>query len=406
MAERREWHRLMHYVPNLVAPSFHSLADASRFFLAHDGKTNPQSELEATLAAFFSDTQETQEVQNPQCAFIARYHWLDRQLAFDGARMRRQPCTRFHEWRKALNPQGVTLIFAAAYLNNPASMYGHTLLRIDAKDQDETTRLLAYSINYTANTDERGGVAFTIKALIGRYPGTFSSMPYYLKVREYTDLENRDIWEYELNLTPEEIDRLLAHAWELGPVYFDYYFFDENCAYHLLGLLEAARPDLNLTEGFRWWAIPSDTVREVVKQKGLVKKTLYRPSNATVIRHRLELMSPEERHWQGPSHAGSCPRRTLAPTLSPPAQARVLEVSYRLSELPARDRQEPRGGSRGVVADTARGAQPRRREHRRSAGSRAGRPTGPGPRDFARRDRRRPTRRRELRRAARARHLP
>jgi hypothetical protein len=75
-------------------------------------------------------------------------------------------------------------------------------------------------------------------------------MPYYLKVREYSDLENRDIWEYELNLTPEEIDRLLMHAWELGPIHFDYYFFDENCAYHLLGLLEAARPDLTLTEGF------------------------------------------------------------------------------------------------------------------------------------------------------------
>ena len=221
------------------------------------------------------------------------------------------------------------MIFPAAYLNNPASMYGHTLLRIDAKDQDETTRLLAYSINYTANTDERGGVAFTIKALIGRYPGTFSSMPYYLKVREYTDLENRDIWEYELNLTPEEIDRLLMHAWELGPVYFDYYFFDENCAYHLLGLLEAARPDLNLTEGFRWWAIPSDTVREVVKQKGLVKKTLYRPSNATVIRHRLERMSPEEQALAGSFARGLVSEADPAfTTLSPPAQARVLEVGY------------------------------------------------------------------------------
>jgi hypothetical protein len=319
----------MHYAPNLVVPGLHSLADAPRFFLAADGKTNPQSELEATLAAFFSDTQETPEVQNPQCAFIARYDWLDRQLAFDGARMRRQPCKRFHDWHKALNPQGVTLVFPAAYLNNPASMYGHTLLRIDAKDQDETTRLLAYSINYSVNTDGRDGFAFTLKALIGSYPGTFTMMPYYLKVREYSDLENRDIWEYELNLSPEEIDRLLMHAWELGPIHFDYYFFDENCAYHLLGLLEAARPDLNLTEAFRWWAIPSDTVREVVKQKGLVKKTLYRPSNATVIRHRLELMGPEERALAGSLARGLVSEAAPAfTTLSPPQQARALEVSY------------------------------------------------------------------------------
>jgi Domain of unknown function (DUF4105) len=328
LAERREWHRLLHYVPNVIAPGVHSLADASRFFLAHDGKTDPQSELEATLAAFFSDTQETQEVQNPQCAFVARYHWLDRQLAFDGTRMPRQPCRRFHEWREALNPQGVTLIFAAAYLNNPASMYGHTLLRIDAKDQDETTRLLAYSISYAANTDEHSGVIFAIKGLTGLYPGTFSMMPYYLKVREYSDLENRDIWEYELNLKPEEVDRLLMHAWELGPVYFDYYFFDENCAYELLGLLETARPDLDLTGSFRWWAIPSDTVREVVAQQGLLKRVVYRPSISTVIRHRLDLMSAEERALVNPLARGRIPASDPMAALPRPSQARVLEVSF------------------------------------------------------------------------------
>jgi subtilisin family serine protease len=329
LSERREWHRLMHYVPNLLTPGVHGLADARRFYLAPDGKTNPQSELEATLAAFFSDVQETDKEQNPQCAFIARYHWIDRQLGFDPARLPRQPCRRFREWRDTLNPQGVTLIFPAAYINNPSSMYGHTLLRIDAKDQDEKTRLLAYAINYAANTNETNGIAFAINGLFGGYPGTFSIMPYYLKVREYNDMENRDIWEYELNLSPEEIDRVLMHAWELGPIYFDYYFFDENCSYYLLELLEAARPDLDLTSSFRWWAIPSDTVREVVEQKGLVRKTVYRPSNATVILHRLGLMRPDERAFVTPLARGRIPvgDPSLA-ALAPSDRARVLEVSH------------------------------------------------------------------------------
>jgi len=327
--EGREWHRLMHYAGNLASPGVHSLADARRFFLAPDGKANPQSELEATLASFFSEIQETQEVQNPQCAFVARYSWLDRQLAFDPARMPRQPCRRFREWRDALNPQGVTLVFPAAYLNNPSSMYGHTLLRIDARDQDEKTRLLAYAINYAANTDETNGILFALNGLIGGYPGMFSIMPYYLKVREYNDLENRDVWEYELNLTPEEIDRVLMHTWELGPIYFDYYFFDENCSYYLLELLEAARPDLDLTRGFRWWAIPSDTVRAVVKQEGLLKRAVYRPSNATVIRHRLGLMNPEERALVNEMGRGRISTRDpVYAALPETGQARVLEVSH------------------------------------------------------------------------------
>jgi uncharacterized protein DUF4105 len=329
LSERREWHRLMHYTNNLVTPGVHSLADARRFFLAPDGKTDPQSELEATLAAFFSNIQETDKEQNPQCAFIARYSWLDRQLGFDAARMPRQPCKRFHEWRETLNPQGVTLIFPSASLNNPSSMYGHTLLRIDAKDQDEKTRLLAYAINYAANTDETNGIAFAINGLFGGYPGTFSIMPYYLKVREYNDMENRDVWEYELNLTPGEVDLVLMHVWELGPVYFDYYFFDENCSYYLLELLEVARPELDLTGPFRWWAIPSDTVREVVKQKGLVKKTVYRPSNATVIHHRLGLMSPGELAFVNPLARGQVSVTDPAFAALPPiSRARVLEVSH------------------------------------------------------------------------------
>jgi hypothetical protein len=317
----------MHYTPNLVSPGVHGLADARRFYLAPNGKTDPQAELEATLSAFFSEVQETDKEQNPQCAFIARYHWLDSQLHFDPARLTKQACKRFEEWRSTLNPLGLTLIFPAASLNNPSSMYGHTLLRVDAKDQDEKTRLLAYAINYAANTDEKNGVAFAINGLLGGYPGTFSMMPYYLKVREYSDMENRDVWEYELDLSPADIDRVLMHVWELGPIYFDYFFFDENCSYYLLELIEAARPDLNLTGPFRWWAIPADTVREIVRQ-GLVKKTVYRPSNATVIRHRIELMNPEERALVNPLARGLVPPGSPALAALPASsQARVLEVS-------------------------------------------------------------------------------
>lgn len=327
--ERREWRRLLHYISNLARPGVHSLADAPGFFLARDGKTNPQAELEATLASFFSNAEETDNRQNPQCQFIARYAWLDRELAFDPARLPPQPCKRFHAWREALNPQGVTLVFPAAHLNNPSSMYGHTLLRIDARDQDERTRLLAYAVNYTASTSETNGITFAINGLIGTYPGTFSIMPYYLKVREYNDLENRDIWEYELNLNPKEIDWLLMHIWELGPVWFDYYFFDENCSYYLLEVLEVARPDLDLSSPFRWWAIPSDTVRAVVEQQGLLKRAVYRPSNATLILHRLGLMSASELALVNSMSRGRV--STEAPSfaaLPPAGKARVLEVSH------------------------------------------------------------------------------
>ena len=73
-------------------------------------------------------------------------------------------------------------------------------------------------------------------------------MPYYRKVREYNDIESRDIWEYKLKLSEEEVSRVLLHLWEMQRAEFDYYFLDENCSYQLLSLLDVAREDLHLTK--------------------------------------------------------------------------------------------------------------------------------------------------------------
>jgi Domain of unknown function (DUF4105) len=328
LAERPEWLKLGHYVPNVGGPGVHSLVDSPNFFNAPRGKDDPRAELEATLAAFFAEGVPA-DVQHPQCAFVARYGWLDERLRFDRARMPRRDCRRYREWREALNAEHLTLVFASAYLNNPSSMYGHTLLRIDARDQDERTRLLAYTLNFAADTDEKNGLVFAVKGLLGGYPGTFSVLPYYLKVREYGDFENRDLWEYELDLSPEEVDRVLRHAWELLPAYFAYYFFDENCSYHLLGLLQVARPELQLSAPFRLWALPSDTVREVVRTPGLVRRVVYRPANSTVIERRIAGMPAQERRMArdlglGRTRAEAAPLQALAPERA----AAVLETGY------------------------------------------------------------------------------
>jgi hypothetical protein len=329
LAESDEWLDLLHYKPYAYRPGRRSLADDPDFFNAPDGRTNPEAELEATLAAFFSDVQETDTIQNPQCRFIARYHWLKDKLDFDPVRLPERPCRRFDQWREGLDPYQITLVFPAAYLNNPASMYGHTLLRVDTREQDEHTRLLAYSISYAAGTNETSGLVFAVNGLTGGYPGVFSVTPYYLKVREYSDIENRDIWEYRLTLTPEEIDRLLMHTWELGPTRFDYYFFDENCSYHLLSLLDVARPGLDLTDQFRWWAIPSDTVRAVSQVPGLVGAVTYRPATATVIRQRLRQLDPDLRHLAKKlSERKVLPGDARLRALSALDQARVLELGY------------------------------------------------------------------------------
>ncbi|MGQ0694172.1 MAG: DUF7840 domain-containing protein [Nitrospiraceae bacterium] len=294
LADEREWHLLLHYRANLLG-GVTSEQDDDGFFMSPRGKHDPQAELDATIEQFFSTDLVGRSQQPAQCAFIARYHWLKERLRFDSSRLAPVTCDRFERWRAELNPQGVSLIFPAAFMNNPASMFGHTFLRIDQKGQTEETRILAYTIDYAADVPPNAGIEYAYQGIFGGYKGFFSTPPYYLKVQTYRDIENRDMWEYQLNLTASQIDRLLMHAWEMGNAYFDYFFLKENCSYHILSLLEYANPDLHLRDQFHLWTIPAETVRIIVSYPGMVGATTYRPSRSTIIKRKRTLLTSEER---------------------------------------------------------------------------------------------------------------
>ncbi len=336
--EQRQWRVLMHYQPRLFGTGLKSQVDEPAFFLDPSGKSDPRAELEATLASFFAPPAKQKGPEHPQCQFIARYQWLKQELGFDAGRLPEYACPRFNDWLAEMDPEAVTLIFPVAYLNNPASMFGHTLLRIDSKKRGEQTRLLDFTINYAASTHQERGVSFALKGLFGGYQGSFSVGPYYAQVKKYGDLENRDIWEYRLTLSYEEVLRMLMHGWELKSAHFDYYFLDENCSYQLLSLLEAARPTLHLTDQFDLWAVPADTVRAVAGQEDLISSAIFRPSRRTVLQERTMNIAPELQNIAKCIGDDRCPVDAVSGKgLSPLDQAKVLEltmeyVGYRFAE--------------------------------------------------------------------------
>jgi hypothetical protein len=326
--EHRQWQVLMHYQPRLFGAGVKSQVDDPSFFLSPSGKFDPRAELEATLSGFFAPSVKEEGTEHSQCAFIARYHWLKQELGFDPACLPEYACPQFNDWLAEMNPDAVTLIFPVAYLNNPASMFGHTLFRIDSKTRNEQTRLLDYTVNYAASTQEERGLSFAMKGLFGGYQGSFSVAPYYAQVKRYGDLENRDIWEYRLALSYEEVMRMMMHAWELKSAQFDYYFIDENCSYQLLSLLEAARPSLHLLDQFGLWAVPADTVRSVADVEDLVSSTTFRPSRRTVLQERTRNLEPELQNIAKCIGDDQCPVDSVSRKgLSPLDQSKVLELA-------------------------------------------------------------------------------
>lgn len=293
LAQSRAWRALLHYKPGGLFHQWESQADDDAFFLSANGKYEPQQELEATIRAMAQPPGDDVN-QHPQCRFPARYHWLKQQLKIDPAVIKPVYCEQLQTWFDTLRPGSLTLVFPAAYINSPSSMFGHTLLRVNPDDYRKNSALVAYALNYAANADATdNALLFSIKGLIGGYPGVFSIVPYYEKIKEYRDLENRDVWEYELDFSKDELYQLMRHAWEVRHIQFDYYFLTENCSYHMLSLMEAARPSLDLTSHFEVKAIPADTVR-VVFDNNLVTDVRYRPSSTTIIKQHAAQMSEQD----------------------------------------------------------------------------------------------------------------
>jgi len=288
-----EWLNLLHYQGDgSQADGYESQVNDERFFLAADGDRNPESELLATIAALYAT--DTLGDSHAQCRFIARFDWLKKTLPIDEGTLPPVHCGAYFEWRKHVRSGHVTMVFPAYHLNSPSSMFGHTLLRLDAATDEGNASWLSTAVNFGANaTEDDNSILYAYKGLAGGYSGLFITDHYYKKIQEYSRIEHRDIWEYRLNLSADEIDRIIKHLWEIQDINFDYYYFDENCSYRLLELLEIARPGIELTDRFKITAIPVDTVR-AVDQAGMIESTAYKPSQATLLRHSLRQLPSGE----------------------------------------------------------------------------------------------------------------
>nr|WP_180183282.1 DUF4105 domain-containing protein [Acinetobacter sp. YH01020] len=255
------------------------------YFLAENGRQNAQAELEADVAALFQTAEPNQAFR---CRFPARSQWLMQELSIRSEQLPAVSCPEFDEWFGKIKPYKATLIYATDFMGNPSSMFGHTLLRLDPKDQKELN-LVSYAINYAATVAGEDNWSYAWKGLTGQYPGEYSLMPYYRKVKEYGDFESRDLWEYELALTEQETSYLVKHIWEMQNVSFPYYFASDNCAYRLLGLMDLVRPTLNLTEKFKVASIPVETIK-AINDEQLIRAAVYRPALET------QLLSQAQQH--------------------------------------------------------------------------------------------------------------
>jgi len=296
LSEQKQWRDLLHIRPNVFGLHRSQVTDKN-FFLSKDGYKNPEAELEATLEAFFTKN-DFPVNKHPLCFFPARKRWLSERLHIAESSFPVVQCKFYDAYIKNLNPESVSIVFSAYYPNNPGSVFGHTLFRINKKLEpyERPNELLDHGIGYAANANIDNPALYALYGLFGGFKGVFTNVPYYYKVREYNDFESRSLWSYDLNLTDDEVRLLVDHLWEVGFSYFDYYFFTQNCGFHMLTVLEAAAPRLQVTETISFWVIPSDAVKVIAKEPDFIKRISYRPSVEEKFYQRWNLLNENEKN--------------------------------------------------------------------------------------------------------------
>ncbi len=297
------WLKLLHFYSfgeSVGQWSFKSDIVSSGFFLSQEGKVDPTAELKATLKALLSPLSGDPNL-HARCKFIARYNWLRSNLDFP--ELPKLSCPLFERWSNLEEATGISIVFVSSYLKNPASTFGHLLLKFNSQNRYFGHSLLRPTLNFGAmiNPDDNP-LIYALRGLFGGYDGRFTDERFYNFNHVYGENELRDLWEYPLYFTVEQQHRVAYHAWELlQNVNFTYYFFLDNCAYRMAELLEMAWTDTTrINTSGAIWAIPVDVVfklKNIKKESGeqsLLGDPKLIPSRQRKLQNRTAQLSEME----------------------------------------------------------------------------------------------------------------
>ncbi|WP_201606253.1 DUF4105 domain-containing protein [Psychrobacter immobilis] len=286
LAKHSQWQHLLFYKngrAEVISPDFYLTNPKPRSKRNFD----PYAELIATI--------EQMNNEGVVCKYPARYLWLNHHLPELNVDLKN--CSKLPDAN-----QEISLILVSSYLKNPASSFGHVLVKTNTSiDNINNTNsdvrelssedLLNNSYNFGARIPENeNGAMYALKGLFGFYDAGFSETEFFKQDAVYSKNEQRDMWEYVLNLDTFETQLLNYHLYEAKFARFDYYFIKQNCGYRSGEILELIS-DIRTTERVGPWYAPDYVFDQLLEHDNgadsLVSSVRYLPSEQTQLREKF-----------------------------------------------------------------------------------------------------------------------
>ena len=274
--ELEGWERLLYYVDGK------SLVKSEQFFLSDNGARNSAEELDATIELLNS-----QHGEVIACNFPSRYSWIKRQ-GYDVSSFDLTTCSELDKFTRSFQRGNISLVFASEHVDYPSSVFGHIFLLFH---ETSSNFLAADSIQFVAETNNEPLLEYIYRGISGGYKGYLLRRPFYVMRDNYSNLEQRALHIYKLDLSVERIEFLIYFLYELRKAEFDYHFAKVNCAYHIAFLLEVAYGATYSEYKHAMSVLPVDIIN--LFQKNIVDKFTVEPSLVRA-QYLLSKMTQEE----------------------------------------------------------------------------------------------------------------
>lgn len=292
ISQDRLWLRLLHlYAPGteVISGGFYLTRPEVRAHSLLKKKIDSKKELFANLEMALSDVQF-------QCRFPARDEFL-RQSFSEHLFPPKKNCQVFEAWRARYEIDSISIVYPSNSLKSSLSVFSHTFLKLNSAKLPRYSSL-NLALGFAAELDPQDSfLKMASMGILGGYVGQFALTNYYTEINRYGEAESRDIFEYHLNFSKQEIEFMLKHVWELQEAEFNYYFLNGNCSYHLLTVLEIGRPQLELSSKFNLVTIPITSLKVVIQEEGLLSGISWIPGRLTRKDQMLESLSLPAREF-------------------------------------------------------------------------------------------------------------
>lgn len=268
------------------------------FFLAPGRGKSPKAELLATLEGFYQAQSDKKPNSHAQCKFKGRLFWLQSHIPELTISLPEIYCPEFDAWANLSNVKSISLVYVTGFLGNPASYYGHTLIKLNSKNQ-KISQLKDLSVNFGAKVgDNENMVFYILKGLFGGYQARFSDGDYFYHTLNYGENELRDIWEYELNLSNAEVQLTIGHLWELKDKEYTYYFTNRNCAHRMAEVI-SIHDGIDVIPKTSLWSMPQSFLQLTTNAKrsneSFISNVSFRPSRQSVLYNRYTDLDQNEK---------------------------------------------------------------------------------------------------------------